>query len=109
MDRKEIESAYDVSEGYIKSLGKFESEPVFAPYFYNAMLEGCSEILDWSDGTRTDVFEIDADDRAMFPELGDGTVAVALTESEQGFVHVEELTALELEELRERNEKNADE
>ena len=109
MNRQQIESEYDVQDGMIRSLGKFEAEPVYAPYFYDDMLNGCSEILDWPDETRTDLFEVDTDDRAMFPELSTETVAVALEESEQGFVHIEELTQKQLDALRARNEREWEE
>lgn len=53
MTRKEIEAAYTVVNGIIRSPGKFEGEPVWAPYYWEAYLinHGTSETPDWS--TRT--------------------------------------------------------
>jgi hypothetical protein len=70
----------------ICSPGKFEGEPIWAPYFYNVMLNGESEHING-----VDYFKLEAEDKAIFPELAN-SFGVALEESEQGFVHVEDMT-----------------
>lgn len=82
MDRDEACRAYNVNEdGIICSPGKFEGEPVFAPVFWDMALEGCAT----EDLGSVVLFELDDEDRAEWPELGDAKW-LALEESEQGFV-----------------------
>jgi len=89
MTRQEIIEAYTVNaRGVIVSPGKFESEPVFAPYFYGAMLDGFAD----EDIGGVAVINVTADDRREFPELDADTVAVALEESDSGFVYCTELS-----------------
>jgi hypothetical protein len=84
MTRKDIERDYEVKDGVIKSLGKFEGEPVYSPYFYDAVLDGCSD----DDENGVTGFVITKEDRAEFPELrGFG---VLLTEDGNGFIYTEE-------------------
>jgi hypothetical protein len=85
MTRQEIEAAYQVDvHGVIRSPGKFESEPVFAPYFYDALMNGDGEDLNGEDGGIVE-FTVTEDDIAQFPELGE-TRHVRLCENDQGFV-----------------------
>lgn len=81
MTRKEIESQYQTRDGRIVSPGKFEGEAVYAPYFYDAMLNGGG--TDMEDGILS--FDIEASDVAEFPELADVS-QVLLQEDDQGFV-----------------------
>jgi hypothetical protein len=88
MTRQEIEKAYRVENGRIVSPGKFEGEPIYAPSYWDYVLEGCSgSTLDTPDGP-VDCFILDPSDRADWPELGN-TYALALWEADQGFVHCE--------------------
>ena len=104
MTRQEIEQEYEVSDcGIIESLGKFESEAVYAPHFYQLMLEGFSDIMDWPGECRTDIFEVDAEDRKEFG-IDPSTFAIALEESDQGFVSCTELTKEAFDGLVARNE-----
>ena len=83
MTRKQIESEYSVdANGIIRSLGKFEAEMLYAPYFYDAMLNGESDHIN-----SVDYFELSAEDKLEFPELI-GSFAICLEESEQGFVYL---------------------
>lgn len=79
--RKKIEKDYNVDKnGMIRTPGKFEGEPWFAPLFYSYMLDG--------DGTWDEdiiVFDITAADIKEVPELK-GFKRLRLAESEQGFV-----------------------
>jgi hypothetical protein len=80
--------------------GKFEGEFLYSPYYYDCILDGSSdEILDWSNGVRTDIIRIGDTDRDMFPELNADTIAVAIEESETGFVFVSQLNQRELDKL----------
>ncbi len=105
MTRDEILESYTVVDGVIRSLGKFEGEPEYAPYFYEATLDGTSDILDWPDDGRTDIVEVSDKERAMWPTLESWAVAVAIEESDQGFVSVTSLTQREVDQLTARNEK----
>lgn len=65
MTRQEILDAYETDRGIIQSPGKFEGEPIYAPYFYEAdgeelsfMEDGCGEYVC--------LIEIDDDDRTEF-------------------------------------------
>lgn len=67
----------------INSPGKFEGEPVYAPYFYDAMLDGDGE---WINDV-VQRFDVTDDERKMFPELED-CKQVDLLEDSDGFVYV---------------------
>ena len=85
MTRRDIESSYTVdANGIIRSPGKFEGEPVYVPYFWDAYLEGFAD----EDDGEVLTFRVTAEDRAEFPEL-DGVTTVRLWETDQGFVYSE--------------------
>ena len=73
---------YDIRDGIIRSPGKFEGEPMYAPYFYDALLNGFAD--EDEDGVAT--FIITDEDRKLFPMLAEAK-SVRLWESEQGFIH----------------------
>ena len=83
------------SDGLHAPLGKFESEPYYILYFYDAMMNGDGEPLYTTpdnpdctcDGTLLDV---SADERAAF-ELDADTVAVVIWHSDHGFETLQEL------------------
>lgn len=81
MTRAEIEQQYKVVDGRIQSPGKFEGEPLYVPYFWDAYLDGWADEDDgialWFNVTLGDVEE--------FPELA-GAERVGLYCSEDGFV-----------------------
>lgn len=81
MTREEIENEYAIVDGRIQDPGKFEGEPVYTPYFWDAFLNG---IVDEDDG-ETLVFNLTAEDREEFPEL-EAFKQVLLWEDDQGFV-----------------------
>lgn len=87
MTRAEILEQYTVENGRICSPGKFEGEQIWAPYFYEEVLNGSSDdSIDEHNGTVTDVFIISAEDRAEFPELND-VYAVLVNEDGSGFAY----------------------
>ncbi len=97
MTRAQIEAEYQHTHGVIRSPGKFESEPVYAPYFWEWQGNGAETLYD---GDRpVDVFLVDGEVRASFPELAE-VHAVLLWEDDQGFVHTREVTARQLEAYR---------
>jgi len=86
MTKQEILEQYDVDKhGIIKDPGKFEGEMLYAPYFYDA---GGGDDTVYDGDTPIDIFIIEGEDLAEFPELK-GTYAVALSESDQGFINLE--------------------
>ena len=79
---------YDIENGRITSPGKFEGEPIFAPYFWNLGLEGFAD----NDDGSVYRFKITKDDESnpYWPELKAwlGTKrTLRLREDSQGFVH----------------------
>lgn len=108
MNREEILKDYTVNaQGVITSPGKFEGEMLYAPYFYDMLLNGdgdpmyadppediSDEDMDsWEmvDDLLYTSVEVEDGDRAQFPELGPDTVEVRVYESDSGFVHIEEV------------------
>ena len=89
MTRQEILKAYDVDDnGRIISPGKFEGEPIFAPYFWDCGLSGFAD----SDNGSAYGFRINADDPAHkeFPELKKWLGrkrSLKVFEDSQGFVY----------------------
>ena len=90
MNRKEILEQYEVNEhGIICSPGKFEGEMLYAPYFYDMILDGGAdetEYYDGEDGPPTDTFILTDEDKKEFPELKEYT-KIECYESEQGFFY----------------------
>lgn len=85
MTRAEIEAAYTVRDGVIRSPGKFEGEPVYAPHIWETALDGGA--------TREDMngvswVEILPSDRAEFPEIPQDARYIGVMESDAGFVSV---------------------
>ena len=82
MTRAEVLASYDVRNGRIVSPGKFEGEAIYVPHFWNVFLDGFAD----RDNGRVLGFDITAEDRAEFPELGRRRRTVRLVESDTGFV-----------------------
>lgn len=83
MTRAEILEQYEVdANGTIQSPGKFESEMLYVPAYWDHYLNGCA---DDDDGEYL-TFYLDDEDRKEWPELGDATRLV-LRETDQGFVN----------------------
>jgi len=87
MTRAELEKEYTTVGTYIRSPGKFEGESIWAPYFWNAVLNGEGDHED-IDGRLCSRVDIVADDLREFPELK-GAKAVRLSEDDNGFVYCE--------------------
>jgi hypothetical protein len=96
MTREDIFTAYTVDANkIIRTPGKFEGEPIYAPYFWDCALQGMYA----EDVNGVFFMPLDESDHAMFPELylntWDGVndptnkpvYGIALEESEQGFVY----------------------
>ena len=98
MTRQETFAAYNIdSNGFIQSLGKFESEMLYAPHFWEMRLDGMADELSYPDGTTIYIVAIDDADRAEYPELPASAVACLLEESAQGFVSCIAVPLAELE------------
>ena len=82
MTREQILSEYTIDEhGIIRDPGMFEGEMLYVPYFWNAYLNGMAD----SDEEEILGFDVDDNDRAMFPELEEKT-QVLLYQRSDGFV-----------------------
>ena len=70
-----------------KGPGKFEGESDWAVYLWDRSLEGCQDDTQYDpeDDTPIEIFEVNDNDRAIFPELKN-VVEVWLWEDSQGFV-----------------------
>ena len=79
---KTPECEYENNGTVITAPGKFEGEPVFAPWFWDAGLSGMSD----DDDGEYYGFTLDESDVARFPQLA-GKTRVALREDSAGFVH----------------------
>lgn len=67
--------------------GKYEGEPAYVPYFYDAWLEGCPDDEGAEEGADPWAeFLVTAEDRGQFPELADVS-RVRIAQSDQGFVY----------------------
>lgn len=86
MTREEILKAYEVNNDWITSTGKFEGEPIWAPYFHacadegeelSFMEEGCGEYVS--------LIRISDEDRREFPGLAHAFYCV-IQENDQGFI-----------------------
>lgn len=74
----------------ISSPGKFEGEPAYAPFLWDAVLSGFADFEDdygISGGCPVASFNVDDDDRAKFPNMLDTVERVEIWEDSQGFVH----------------------
>lgn len=87
--REQVLSEYDVDErGIIQSPGKFEAEPLYAPYFSeNAEYGEELSFMENGWGEYVSLIEVGDDDRQLFPEVGTA-LYVLFTENDQGFVSV---------------------
>lgn len=90
--RAELEERYNVDAQslLITSHGKFEGEPLWVPYLWDQYLNGSFD--EDIDGVL--FFRVSEEDKVLWPELVE-CYAVALEESDQGFVYS---TTLETEE-----------
>lgn len=96
MTRHDILKTYTVENGRILDPGKFEGEMIYAPYFYDAVLNGGSDdSIDEHNGSVTDVFIIRKDDLAEFPELN-GVYAMLVNECSNGFAYCSAVSKAEL-------------
>jgi hypothetical protein len=95
--RAAIFAAYEIdSDLVIQSLGKFEAESAWVPYFWDSSLDGTADELTYPDGVTLYVVQIDGSDRAAWPEIEADKVAAVLEESDSGFVSCSLVTQEEL-------------
>jgi len=86
MTRQDIERDFEVEydargNSRIRTLGKFQSEPAYTPYFWEQFLDGCAD--EYVHGSL--FFIVSDEDRVQFPELAD-VYGIALSENNSGFV-----------------------
>jgi hypothetical protein len=68
------------------ALGRFESEGIDAPYWWDAVLSGMGEPRDTGD-----MFEVSDDERTAFG-YADGVTHVVVWQGETGFIYVDQGT-----------------
>ena len=82
--------------GIIQDLGKFEGEMLYAPYFYDLLMEdGQDDNIEAQDGSHNAIFFIEDEDRREFPELVDE--ALYVWESDSGFFECKQCSKKEWE------------
>jgi len=79
LTRKQIEEEYNVVDGIIQDKGRFENEPVWTPYFYDALLE---------EGGNTTTLLLESVDHEEFPEIPNKDYAWVKID-DNGFISVE--------------------
>lgn len=84
MTRKEVLQEFEVRDGIITSPGKFEGEPIYAPYYWAMDCMGMADeyVLDVA------IFFVTDQDRKEFPELDQFLELVEIWSDDQGFVHI---------------------
>jgi hypothetical protein len=87
MNRDEILQQYTIVNGRIKNPGKFEGEPIYTPYFWDAWNDGLADV-DEGDFAQ---FNLQSEDFQAFPEL-QGCQVVHLTTDDAGFVYCKPLS-----------------
>lgn len=73
-------------EDIVKRPGKFEGGKAFKPYFYEAWLDGMSELETERYGRTVSVFSVSTADKLIFSELS-GFRWVCLWQDDNGFVY----------------------
>ena len=75
------------ANGNIIDAGRFEGEPGYTPYFWTMLMDGCAddEYVN-SDDIAIAVFNIEKQDKAMFPELT-GYNVIEVWCDDNGFCH----------------------
>lgn len=81
MKRNDVVESFEHNGLQITQPGKFEGEPIWAPYFWFAYLNGMAD----EDDGNVITFFVSNEDLDQFPELVD-IEKVQLVESESGFV-----------------------
>lgn len=99
MTRDQIVNVFQTRNGRIVSAGKFQGEPIYAPYFWESVLNGCCDEEVTLNDKPHNWFTVSDADRAEFPELAE-IVMVVISESDNGFVTCVESNADELQAAR---------
>lgn len=82
MTREQILADFTVDKhGVIRTLGQFEGEMIYVPYFWDAYING---VADRDDG-KVLGFDVTKEDREMFPELGRKRT-VRIYQRDDGFI-----------------------
>ena len=112
MDRKEILEQFETEEVngefFITSLGKFESEPIFAPAIHEMVMNGFTDVV-YDGDTAVDYLDVDDELREEFPEINEETDIISLTENEEGFVSVRQWSKIEWDNFVDNLEMGLDE
>ena len=87
MTNDEITALQAKYAGSSRGPGKFQGESDWAAYYWDKVMDGFEDHLQYdpNDDTPISIFRVDDEDRMIFPELED-TVEVWIYEDDQGFV-----------------------
>ena len=83
MTRNEIEENYTIEDGIIQDPGRFEAEPVYVPYFVDALMNGDPGEFDETSNLY-ELRDFDPECRQEFPELKPFRT-ITIWQSDQGF------------------------
>ena len=99
-----LEYGYTEVNGQLTApLGKFESEPYYAVYFYECMMHGDGEGLMSGENCDGDIFALSREEWKAF-DLDPDTTHVVLWHSDQGFEHLIECSDKETADILEAYE-----
>lgn len=87
-----INGGWTIRRGIIQDAGKFQAEAWYAPIVYDWYLNGDRGEEIGDEGFEANAYVLDDATRVQFGLSGDDVYALLLSESEQGFVFVTELT-----------------
>ena len=84
-----------VKDGIVKSLGRFEGEPIYVPYYMEHLGSEWADRTEYlDDGTPLDVFIVSKEDAEAFSYYGKGSKVeagkeIAIWQGDQGFFYHE--------------------
>lgn len=89
-EKEKLLEMYEVDKyGLIKDPGKFGGLPIYAPYFYDKILDSAVDYSIYDElGYTYDIFIITKEEKKAFPDLK-GVYAVMCWETSEGFFEME--------------------
>ena len=82
--RKSYEKDWDLKDGIIQNPGKFEGQPLYVVYYWDAYINGFAD----RDNGKILGFDITDEDREYFPEIPKRKRTIKLYCDDMGFVRL---------------------
>lgn len=95
-------SDYKVNDdGQIMNPGKFEAEQLYCPMYWDRVMNGCEDETIYDNDRPVAICIVTDEDRQQYAGLAlSGAYAIALVESDQGFVTATEMSLSQLDAFR---------